>query len=229
MPRQSTAPCSIWCCAESHRSPATSQDAERALAKITVMLPRKLRSQIDARSAIIRFYATDRPFDLDDPRLGLLHQAIAERRVVALQYHSYRSGEQRAREIEPATLTYHQGVWYIGAYCRLRQAPRSFRLDRVDELHLCATTFGPRSDHEPVVEAVRVQIRFAPSIIRWVHERQHFGYVAEEGAVMRYAVTDPQEMLPWILSWGAQVEVLEPATLRAQIRDEARKLLEILT
>ena len=46
---------------------------------------------------------------------------------------------------------------------------------------------------------------------------------------MRYAVTDPQEMLPWILSWGAQVEVLEPATLRAQIRDEARKLLEILT
>ena len=74
-----------------------------------------------------------------------------------------------------------------------------------------------------------MQIRFAPSIIRWVHERQHFGYVAEEGAVMRYAVTDPQEMLPWILSWGAQVEVLDPATLRAQIRDEARKLLKILT
>ena len=103
------------------------------------------------------------------------------------------------------------------------------QLDRVDALHLCATTFSPRSDHQPIGEAVRVQIRFAPSIIRWVHERQHFGYVAEEGAVMRYAVTDPQEMLPWILNWGAQVEVLEPATLRAQIRDEARKLLEILT
>ena len=34
-------------------------------------------------------------------------------------------------------------------------------------------------------------------------------------------VGDPREMLPWIRSWGGEVEVLEPPELRAEIGAEA--------
>jgi predicted DNA-binding transcriptional regulator YafY len=58
-------------------SGATSQGAERALAKVIAILPRELRQRIDELSAIVRFFAAERSFDLDDPRLTQLQQAIS--------------------------------------------------------------------------------------------------------------------------------------------------------
>lgn len=88
----------------------TSRDAERALTKILAILPRELRQRTDELSAIVRFYAGDRPFTLDDPRLTQLQQAIAARRVVPLRYHTYRTDERLDREVEPDSLTYHDGA-----------------------------------------------------------------------------------------------------------------------
>lgn len=209
---------------------ATSADAERALAKISATLPPEMRQRIDRLSDMVRFFAVDRPFDLDDPTLAELQRAIADRCIVRLRYHSYRGDQPLARDIEPEALTYHQGVWYLSGYCRLRQAPRSFRLDRIDDLRLLDERFAPRAAHPSAVAMTIVRVRFTRAILRWVRERQHFGYIADEpGEVLRYAVADPSEMLPWLLSWGAGAEVLEPESLRAQVRDEARRLLAILT
>jgi predicted DNA-binding transcriptional regulator YafY len=207
----------------------TNQDAERALAKIFAVLPADLRAQIDDLRTIIQFYALERPFDLTDPRLHLVHQAIRERRVIALRYHSYQDNAPTSRDIEPSTLTAHHGVWYINAYCRLRQATRSFRLDRIETLALTETIFQPQVELPRPVEPVVVRIRFAPGVLRWVRERQHFGFVAEQDDVCTYQVIDPTEMLPWILSWGAQAEVLSPTSLRNRVRSELQLLLEILT
>lgn len=209
---------------------ATSGDAERALTKIAAILPAELRRRVDELSAIVRFYAVERPFDLDDPRLVQLQQAIAGRHVVRLRYHRYRSDERLERAVEPDGLTYHDGVWYLGGYCRLREGPRSFRLDRIDDLRVLDERFTPRTLAPAIAELMTVRVRFAPTILRWVRERQHFGYVADEpDGALRYAVTDPFEMLPWLLSWGAGAEVLEPELLRARVREELLRLLEILT
>jgi predicted DNA-binding transcriptional regulator YafY len=209
---------------------ATSQDAERALSKIVAILPAEMRRRVDELNAIVRFYAAERPFDLDDPRLARLQQAIAARQLVRLRYHSYRGGETLARDVEPEALTYHNGVWYLGGFCRLRQAPRSFRLDRIDDLRVLDEHFAPQMAAPAASEPVTVRVRFAAYAQRWVRERQHFGYVADEpDGILRYAVTDPLEMLPWLLSWGASAEVLEPEALRAQLRGEIQKLLAILT
>lgn len=75
-----------------------------------------------------------------------------------------------------------------------------------------------------------MRIRFVAATLCWVRERQHFGYIAEESdGVLRYAVADPFEMVPWLLSWGSSAEVLEPTALRQRVRAEAQKLLKILT
>jgi predicted DNA-binding transcriptional regulator YafY len=209
---------------------ATSSDAERALTKITAILPPEMRQRIDALSAIMRFYAAERPFDLDDPRLAQIQQALTKRHVILLRYHSYRSNEIVERMVEPDDLTYHNGVWYLSGYCRLRSEPRSFRLDRVEALHVLAEPFVPRTSTPPTATPVLVRVRFSSAILRWVRERQHFGYTADEtDGILRYAVVDPFEMLPWLLSWGAHAEVLEPDALRTHMRREAQRLLEILT
>jgi CRISPR-associated endonuclease/helicase Cas3 len=42
----------------------------------------------------------------------------------------------------------------------------------------------------------------------------------------RARVAEPQEMLPWIRGWGADVEVVEPEGLRESLTGEARRLAE---
>lgn len=47
------------------------------------------------------------------------------------------------------------------------------------------------------------------------------------GCELTVEVSEVTEMVPWIRSWGPQVEVLEPAWLRDQMLGEARRLGEI--
>jgi predicted DNA-binding transcriptional regulator YafY len=210
---------------------ANSADAERAQAKIAAILPVDLREHVDSLSEIIRFYASDRRFDLEDANLALLQRAIHEQRVVRINYQNLYANQALERVIEPSCLTYNAGTWYLAAYCRMRQAARSFRLDRMDTLEILDESFTPRVLAEVPIPLVQVRIRFAPHILRWVRERQHFGFRAgnQDDAVLLYEVSDPLEMLGWLLSWGAQAEVLEPASLRARIREEIELMRMILT
>ena len=79
------------------------------------------------------------------------------------------------------------------------------------------------------------RVRFAPHVVRWVRERQHYSFQQEQpaptdsGVIMIYRVESLQELLPWLLSWGAAAEALDPPSLRAVQRDEVARLLEILT
>ena len=44
--------------------------------------------------------------------------------------------------------------------------------------------------------------------------------------LFRVEVADPEEMVPWILQFGAGVEVVEPDWLRERVQQEAHALLE---
>jgi predicted DNA-binding transcriptional regulator YafY len=108
--------------------------ADHALSKLAAILPPATRAQVDQLAGLIQFILPAERFDLDDARLMTLQRAIVERRVVHLTYHSHSQNEVTERDIEPHNLAYSNGVWYVNGYCRLRQGPRGFRLDRVDDL-----------------------------------------------------------------------------------------------
>jgi predicted DNA-binding transcriptional regulator YafY len=203
-------------------------------------LPAETRREVDRLTEVIELTARRRPFDLEDPRLLTLQEAIRGRQVVRLRYHAFGSDEVTEREVEPDRLQYAGGAWYLNAYCRLRRDGRAFRLERMDALEVLSETFVPRAGEATVVqsegrEPVLVRVRFEPSAVRWVREWQHQGLVAEEPAgddgsvVMRYSVEAPLEMRPWLLGWGAAAEVLEPASLRAAIREDVTRLAARLT
>jgi len=68
-----------------------------------------------------------------------------------------------------------------------------------------------------------------------VRERQHYAFEKEDNApdqdsvIMTYRINSLLEMIPWLLSWGASAEALTPQKLREKIRQEAFKLVEMLT
>ncbi len=213
----------------------TKQAAQAALEKIRAVLPRATLGQVEALQAVLGFYAIGRqPLDLDDATFTGLQQAIHERRVVHLRYLAPAGNQMTERDVEPLHLAYIDKAWILRAYCRLRQDQRNFRVDRIEHLTLTPETFVPRDLKPPrlPLEGWRVVARFEQGAVRWVREAQHFGLVevqeeeANKGTVMVYQVASLDQIVGWLLSWGSQVEVLEPPELRAELAQTAARLLE---
>lgn len=212
-----------------------TRGASQALAKITVALPDPVRARAEALTNVIGFITPTEKFDLDDPQLLALQKAIQEKRVIHLRYHGYQKDEVTERDVEPHQLFYSDGIWYLEGYCRLRKDIRAFRLSRVEDLSPRNETFSKRrAGKSQNAKTIEVKIRFKAETVRWVRERQHYGFQREEtrtqkGVTMIYRVHDTSEIMPWILSWGAAAEVLSPRELRKSLRETAQKLADMLT
>jgi predicted DNA-binding transcriptional regulator YafY len=71
----------------------------------------------------------------NQPVAEVIQQALIESRAVELTYRDVEARETR-RVVEPAGLVGTRHGWYLAAWCRLRQAPRAFRLDRIGAARL---------------------------------------------------------------------------------------------
>ncbi len=102
------------------------QAGRSALQKILGVL-----REVDARGAR-ELAGRVRIFDHGDRRRApaVVEHAIVERRVVRLDYVD-KTGALTVRVVEPVAVLGLHPNWYLWAWCRMREAPRSFRLDRI--------------------------------------------------------------------------------------------------
>jgi predicted DNA-binding transcriptional regulator YafY len=221
-----------------HAEGRLPQDAEQAMTKIAHVLPKKSREQVERLSEIVRFFVDRRGFNLDDRRLVDLQRAIVECRTVELTYKGLRGEGITKRIVEPHHLTYNEGVWYVSGYCRLRQNLRAFRLNRIEQYRVQKENFVRRVMAETPKEMIEVRARFRLDRVRWVRERQHYGFVREEsatvdgitaGILMIYEVQELRELQSWLFGWGSSVEVLSPPELRAAMLAEAQQVVAMLS
>jgi predicted DNA-binding transcriptional regulator YafY len=107
-------------------APAT----EGAAAKLARVLPEPLRNSVEAIEDVIALEPG--PWVVSTPAESLIRvaTAIRERRRLAFAYESH-GGAVSQRVIEPYGVVHQDGRWYLVGRCLLRQALRTFRLDRV--------------------------------------------------------------------------------------------------
>jgi predicted DNA-binding transcriptional regulator YafY len=74
---------------------------------------------------------------------GVIQQALIDSVVIELTYRDAEARES-VRAVEPAGVVGTRNGWYLVAWCRLRQAPRAFRLDRIAQATLTDEAVVPR-------------------------------------------------------------------------------------
>jgi predicted DNA-binding transcriptional regulator YafY len=175
----------------------------------------------------------------------LLTEAWATRRVVAIEYdagvYDASRGLRRTRVrpylIEPSALTH---ALYLVGYDEERKGRRTFKVERILDATLTPQTFEPAADgdegtgeisaawdviaDQPIEDVV---VRFSPAVAKRVAEtRWHPSQRLEEqpdgSLVWRGRVAGFHEIKIWILGWGADAEVLEPAALRDEVANQMR-------
>lgn len=172
--------------------------------------------------------------------------ANRNRQRMWLRYYSAHRDAESERIVQPHYLLHFRGETYLIAWCELRQDFRDFYLGRVRAWRLlegdCAFVRRPEFDIDAYLrqglslhrgqESVTVRARFSSYQARWIRERQYHASqqieeLSEGGLILTVRVAGTEEVKRWLMGYGAHVEVLEPATLRAQIRTEIEKLQKI--
>ena len=140
------------------------------------------------------------------------------------------------RTIEPYQLIFKWSSWYVWGYCLKRQAFRLFKLNRLWSLETDTDTFASRKlpdlELDRHVSEARIHLRalFEESQkYRLVEEYgpDCFQRKPEGGLLFERDFSSCSNMREWILSFGGRVEVLEPEQLRADLRQQAKKMLEL--
>jgi predicted DNA-binding transcriptional regulator YafY len=172
--------------------------------------------------------------------VDLITQAIDKTRTAQMRYFSASRGTTSRREVDPYRLWYAAGGLYLIAYCHLRKDVRLFAVERIRSVALTDHPYQmPLGfDVEEYVQdalmvmrgrRIDVELLFSEKVAAWVkdklwHASQESFPMKDRRLKMTLKVADTDELVGWILSFGSQVRVVNPESLRIKVRDQARKI-----
>jgi len=81
------------------------------------------------------------------PVPSVIEQAVVARRVLWICYLD-RDGNLTERDIEPIVFMAGRSGWYLVGWCRIRDAARCFRVDRIQQAEVTGVTAAPRAFEE---------------------------------------------------------------------------------
>lgn len=170
-----------------------------------------------------------------------LSGAVLKQLEVTFAYRKPGDAKKSTRRVRPYHLANRENLWYLVGFDLERAALRTYALPRIADAVVTQTAFTRPADFSPekfFANALgvlggsgdyHVVVRFAPAVADRVREREwHESQEMKElpgGALeLRLRLGALTEIEQWILGWGANAEVIEPAELRANLKATAKAL-----
>lgn len=172
----------------------------------------------------------------DSLKFERLKNALIGRRALEIVYCSS-SGETNRRVILPLKLIFKDKSWYLQAYCRMAQDYRLFKVNRITEMTTLEERFSDLPDALPPIEAAplatpsftQIRLRFSPAAAFRVYDEFDCSFVEKEpDGSLTVSARFPQDgwVMGYLHSFGAEVEILEPAELRLSAAAYAKAIWE---
>jgi predicted DNA-binding transcriptional regulator YafY len=175
----------------------------------------------------------------DPQHFGIAATAVLGRTQLWIRHYNRKKDEETVREVSPQRLVNYRGTWYLDAWCHLRNDLRSFAVDAIREARLLEARAKPIADVEldahlgagyGIFAGGQVEwatLRFTPEAARWVsaqswHPQQRARTEQDGSYVLELPYAEAPELVMEILKYGADVEVLAPASLRERVATALR-------
>ena len=169
------------------------------------------------------------------PKIATIQDSIENRHILEFYYYAP-SGESK-RSIEPYYIVFKWTSWYVYGWCLKRKDYRLFKLNRMDRVaemdkkFACRNASVPDLSNEKIFPGgIKVKALFTPDM-KW-RLVEEFGpqcfTESDDGRLIFTAdYTDMENLVTWLMTFGAKAEVLEPAEVRDIIRRNAEETLKI--
>jgi predicted DNA-binding transcriptional regulator YafY len=162
-------------------------------------------------------------------------KAIENRKILAIKYHKFKDKNASWVKVRPYLVKEYQQRFYMVAK-NLQNQARVYGLERIQELKLENENYTPDKSFDPLMNYANViglynegsceevVLKVDPLCAEYMrtlpwHSTQEIENKEEHSIVTLY-VCNNFELRSKILSQGCWIEVIKPATLRKQIREE---------
>ncbi|MPN56125.1 hypothetical protein SDC9_203811 [bioreactor metagenome] len=146
------------------------------------------------------------------------------------------SGNQTERTVEAVRLIFKESSWYLQAFCLKRDDWRIFKLFRIDwrTMKVLNQSFEPRTPPEAfgqddLAGTTRLILLFERNSEHRVREEfapDSITYREDGRLLVQLESRLDQRTRFYLLSYGAELEVLEPSELRRWLHVQAQKIVE---
>jgi predicted DNA-binding transcriptional regulator YafY len=173
-----------------------------------------------------------------------IERAIKDGRRIWIKYVDLNQNVTE-REVDPYSIIFSEGFCLTVGYCHLRKEIRKFALDFIKEIRLLNEPFEKPKDFDPKKyfkssfkiwegELEKVALRFDKEVSQLVlrrkwHPSQKMKKQKHGDIILEFELAGTEEIKQWIYTWLPYCEVIEPASLRNQVKEElshAQKLYE---
>lgn len=223
----------------SHHSDEHNPHVVAALDKLAASLP---DSTISTHLGLAADAIRARPLRSTYVRVvEVLTRAWADRLLVRIQYRApNRSITERVIAPYFLEVARSEPAAYVIAYDQLRDALRTFKIERIEDAELLDESYSIPDDFDPyryladawgIMDDANVQIhlRFTADVAPRVreslwHHSQQIVELPDGGCELTMIIGGIREIRSWVLGWGADVEVLAPPELRDEVADHGRRM-----
>lgn len=168
----------------------------------------------------------------DNEKFELLKSAVIHQKCVKITYaNSY--GTISERIVQPLKMSYKSMAWYLKAYCTQKQDYRVFKLTRIMDLEILTESFSkrtfPKLDEEFGQGYHTIVLRFPQNMAYRVYDEFDNTQVSKgENGDLIVSVDLPEDewLIGFLLSFGTQVDIIEPEYLKDIVAKQAKKIYE---
>lgn len=162
---------------------------------------------------------------------------IEDRKVVFITYRSQRSTEPVTYDIHPYRITRHRGSLYVHGHKPDDNDFRTWKVDRIEsaEVDTVGFTMPPSADIDKELagalgiyhgrNGIVAEVWFSNSVARYVqesrwHPSQRLTQQADGSLLVEFELSATEELKSWVLSFGANAEIVRPQSLRVEVANE---------
>ncbi len=172
--------------------------------------------------------------------LNSLNEAVLNGKYIEMIYFTMSRKQKTRRKVAPYKIWFFDGTFYLIGHCLLRNSVRLFAIDRIKSLWLTDESFQIPEDFNTedfmrssfgtfVGNLTTVKIHFETDIAGYIqertwHESQEIESQEDGSIIFKVTVAGTDEIKFWVLNWGAKATVLEPDSLRDEIKSEAEEM-----
>lgn len=164
---------------------------------------------------------------------NIIKEAIFQKRVISFYYFSGK-GNKEKRNVRPIRLVFKSKSWYLYSFCLLRNDYRFFKLTRIKELEMLSETFT--QDFTPTKNEKQIQVENTAAV-KLKFDRQAAFRVYDEftdsitedsqgNLYVQIDLPDNEVLYSYVMSFSDSVEVLEPQSIREQMKKILQKMQE---
>lgn len=219
--------------------------ANELVEKLILSVPRINKDYLHGLEKMVKVSFPDilEEKDLDPDILEKVEDGISNLKSIDIKYFSFNKNEITERRVDPYLVDIDEGCYHLIGYCHLRNSIRNFRISRIRDIILTDESFiKPEGFYEQYKQSkfdklsgsriTTVKVRFRGYAARYLKEyekRKADRIVPNSDGTITFiretALTD--DLSRWVLGYGDEAEVLEPAELREMIKETVENMYKI--